>query len=116
MPMMSAMNPDGLVESDRCRGAGNARVRIIGGMGMNGMNGVFMNPMAAPYLSGISDVEQPDRRDDADESDGMLTGIGSGQLSGVRPGAGQSKGRTKQPAREVAGHDSDAGRTGGAVF
>ena len=36
----------------------------------NAMNGVFMNPMAAPYLFGVSDVEHPDRRDDAHESDG----------------------------------------------
>ena len=93
-----------------CQGPNN------GGMGMNAMNGVFMNPMAAPYLFGISDVEH-------DQIGAMMLmnqmgdgGIGSGQLSGVRPGAGQSKGRTKQPPTKARGTTATPGRIGGAVF
>ena len=64
MPMMSAMNPTASLSPTDAAALGMPAPNN-GGMGMNGMNGVFMNPMAAPYLLGYADVEQPDRRDDA---------------------------------------------------
>jgi hypothetical protein len=93
MPMMSAMNPSAsLSPTDAAalgmQGSGN-------GQGMNQMNGVFMNPMAAPYMLGYPMSTT--------QIGGMMMmnqmqngGIGSGQISGVRPAAGQQRGRTKQ--------------------
>ena len=85
--------PHRIVESDRCGGAWECRVPLIG-LGMNPMNGVFMNPMAAPYMLGYPMS--------TNQIGAMMmmnqmgtSGVGSGQMSGVRPGAGQQRGRTK---------------------
>jgi hypothetical protein len=95
MPMMSAMNPSAsLSPTDAAalgmQGSGNGR-------GMNAVNGVFMNPMAAPYMLGYPMSTT--------QIGGMMMmnqmqngGIGSGQISGVRPAPGQQRGRTKPQA------------------
>jgi hypothetical protein len=101
MPMMSAMNPTAsLSPTDAAAlgmgGANNAA------LGMNAMNGVFMNPMAAPYLLGYPMSTQ--------QIGAMMLmnqqaagGIGSGQMSGVRPGAGQTKGRAAKAPEKPRG-------------
>jgi hypothetical protein len=72
-----------------------------GGMGMAGQsNNIFANPLAAPMLYG-SPYPMSQRQAGlmmlAGQSQQMLGGIGSGQLSGVRSGTGgQSRGRTAQ--------------------
>ncbi len=43
-------------------------------------------------------TQQPDRPDDARRTRSQMMGIGSGQLSGVRPGAGQATGSEAQKA------------------
>jgi hypothetical protein len=93
MPMMYAMNPTAsLSPTDAAalgmQGPGN-------NPGMNPMNGVFMNPMAAPYLLGYPmSTSQIGAMMMMNQMNG--SGIGSGQMSGVRPGAAQARGRTRQ--------------------
>jgi len=97
MPMMYAMNPTAsLSPTDAAalgvQGQGNA------GIGVNGMNSVFRNPMAAPYLFGSVYPMSPGQIGTMMlANQAGLTGIGSGQLSGVRPGAGAARGRPGQP-------------------
>jgi hypothetical protein len=50
MPMMSAMNPSASLSPTDAAALGMQSPGA--GLGMNPMNGVFMNPMAAPYLLG----------------------------------------------------------------
>ena len=97
MPMMSAMNPSASLSPTDAAALG---MQANGnGLGMNPMNGVFMNPMAAPYLLGypmstnqigaMMMMNQMGQR-----------GIGSGQLSGVRPArARREHGRDNSPQR-----------------
>jgi hypothetical protein len=86
-----------------------------GGMGMGGQtNNMFANPMLAPMLYGTASgmgQRQLGLMMLAGQSQ-MLGGIGSGQMSGVRPGVGgQSKGRTAQ--KTAAKPPGSAGRPGG---
>jgi hypothetical protein len=99
MPMMSAMNPTASLSPTDAAALGMSGP---GNGGVNGMNGVFMNPMAAPYLLGYPMSST--------QIGGMMMmnqmnggGIGSGQMSGVRPGPGQSKAKTKPVAAKTAG-------------
>lgn len=52
MPMMSAMNPTASLSPTDAAALG-MQGPSNGAQGVNAMNGVFMNPMAAPYLFGI---------------------------------------------------------------
>ena len=114
MPMMSAMNPSAsLSPTDAAalgmQGSGN-------GLGMNPMNGVFMNPMAAAVSAGLSDVDQPDRRDDADEPDGNV-GAGLGAIERRTAGRGPgSEAGPRQPRREDRAAPPRRPGTGVAVF
>jgi hypothetical protein len=114
MPMMSAMNPSAsLSPTDAAalgmQGSGN-------GLGMNPMNGAFMNPMAAPYLMGYPMS--------TNQIGAMMmmnqmgsSGLGSGQLSGVRPAAGQQRGRTKQqPPAKTRGTTTTPGGLASRYF
>jgi len=87
-----------------------------GGMGTMGQtNNIFANPLAAPMLYGSPypiTQRQAGLMMLAGQSQQMLGGIGSGQLSGVRPGmGGQSRGRTAQPT--ASRPQGSAGRPGG---
>jgi hypothetical protein len=100
MPMMSAMNPTASLSPTDAAALG-MQGQNNGAMGVNGMNGLFMNPMAAPYLFGVPMSNS--------QIGGMMLmnqmngGIGSGQLSGVRPGPAQMKGRSKKAADKPRG-------------
>jgi len=84
--------------------------------GMTGMGGTmmgngnaFMNPMATPFLYGsMFPMTQQQAGVMMLAGQAQMLGIGSGQLSGVRPGAG--KGRQQQPAARNRG---SAGTPGG---
>jgi hypothetical protein len=70
------------------------------GMGMSGTpnGGVLVNPMAGSTLSGgMSPASARQMGLMTLAAQAQMTGIGSGQLSGVRPGA-SSGGRTRQQA------------------
>jgi hypothetical protein len=115
MPMMYAMNPSAsLSPTDAAalgmQGQGN------GGMGVNGMNNIFRNPMAAPYMFGNVNPMGPTSAATMMLAGPGLMGIGSGQLSGVRPGAGAGRGRTQQPAAKSRGTASTPGGLAGRYF
>jgi hypothetical protein len=77
-------------------------------MGMSGQSGnMFMNPMASPMLYGgmfgnMLPMTQQQQGMMFLAGQSQMFGIGSGQLSGARPGPGSpraSRGRTAQQAR-----------------
>ncbi len=99
MPMMSAMNPTASLSPTDAAALGMQGPNN-GGAAM--MNGLFMNPMAAPYMFGMPMSNT--------QIAGMMMmnqmnggGIGSGQLSGVRPGSRQTKGRNTKQATSARG-------------
>jgi hypothetical protein len=112
MPMISAMNPTASLSATDAAALG---MPGPGNGGANMMNGVFMNPMAAPYMLGYPMSPT--------QIGGMMmmnqmggSGIGSGQLSGVRPGMGQAKGRTKQVSAKPAGTTGTPGGLASRYF
>jgi hypothetical protein len=90
------------------------------GIGMGGMtNNIFANPMAAPMMYGSTYGMTPRQAGLmmlAGQSQSM--GIGSGQLSGVRPGPGGStKGRTaQQTSSKTRGSASQPGGLAARYF
>jgi hypothetical protein len=117
LPLMYAMNPTAsLSPTDAAalgmQGQGNA------GLGANGMNSVFRNPMAAPYLFGnVYPISPSDMATMMLARQVGMTGIGSGQLSGVRPGAGPSRGRSaQQPTAKSRGSASQPGGLAARYF
>jgi hypothetical protein len=97
LPMMYAMNPTASLSPTDAAALG-AQGQGTGSFGPNGMNGMFRNPMAAPLLYSSLYPMTPNQTGAlmlATQA-GMM-GIGSGQLSGVRPGNAQSRGRSAQP-------------------
>lgn len=113
MPMMSAMNPSASLSPNDAAalgmpGSGN-------GLGMNPMNNAFMNPMAAPYLLGYPMS--------TNQIGAMMlmnqmgsSGLGSGQMSGVRPGAGQNGARTRQAQAKPRGTTATPGGLASRYF
>jgi hypothetical protein len=95
MPMMSAMNPSASPSPTDAAALGMQSPGA--GLGMNPMNGVFMNPMAAPYLLGYPMSTNQIGAMMMMNQMGANGGLGSGQLSGVRPGANQARSRVNQP-------------------
>jgi hypothetical protein len=68
-----------------------------GALGANGMNGIFRNPMASPLLySSLYPMGGTQATALMLASQTGMMGIGSGQLSGVRPGNTQSRARSAQ--------------------
>jgi hypothetical protein len=112
MPMMSAMNPTAALSPTDAAALGTSGPS---NGGANGMNGVFMNPMAAPYLLGypMSNTQIGAMMLSNQAATG---GLGSGQLSGVRPGPGQSKARTKQAAAKAKGTTATPGGLAARYF
>jgi hypothetical protein len=97
LPMMYAMNPTASLSPTDAAALG-AQGQGTGSFGPNGMNGMFRNPMAAPLLYSSLYPMTPNQTGAlmlATQA-GMM-GIGSGQISGVRPGNAQSRGRSAQP-------------------
>jgi len=89
------------------------------GMGMGGgSNNVFANPMAAPMFYGNGFGMTPQQQGLmmlAGQS--QMMGIGSGQLSGVRPSpGGSSRGRTAQQASAKRGSASVPGGLAARYF
>jgi hypothetical protein len=105
MPMMYAMNPTASPSPTDAAALGMQTPTSNGALGANAMNGMFMNPMAAPYLFGYPMTDT--------QIGGMMLmnqmnngGIGSGRLSGVRPGPTQPKGKAIKPTADKRGSAS----------
>jgi hypothetical protein len=113
MPMMSAMSPSANLSPTDASALGMPGGNN-GSLGMNPMNGVFMNPMAAPYLLGypMSNTQIGGMM----MMNQMNNGIGSGQMSGVRPGPGQSNARTKQSPSKPRGNAATPGGLASRYF
>jgi hypothetical protein len=110
MPMMYAMNPSASLSPTDAAALG-MQGQANGSIGANGMNSVFRNPAAAPYLFGSVYPMSPAQMGSMMLlNQAGLTGIGSGQLSGVRPGAATARSRAgKAPAPKPRGSASTPG-------
>jgi len=110
LPMMYAMNPTASLSPTDAAALGT-QGQGTGSLGANGMNSMFRNPMAAPMLySGLYPMSgnQAGALMLANQA-GML-GVAAGQLSGVRPGNAQSRGRSGlQTAAKPRGTASQPG-------
>jgi hypothetical protein len=114
MPMMSAMNPSASPSPTDAAALGMQSPST--GLGMNPMNGVFMNPMAAPYLLGYPMSTNQIGAMMMMNQMGATTGLGSGQLSGVRPGVNQGRSRVKQPPAKTKGTTTTPGGLASRYF
>jgi hypothetical protein len=117
MPMMYAMNPTAsLSPTDAAalgmQGPGNG----VGGV--NAMNNVFRNPMAAPYMFGsVYPMGSSQAATMMLANQAGLMGMGAGQLSGVRPGAAGARGRgAPQSAAKPRGTASQPGGLAARYF
>jgi hypothetical protein len=96
LPMMYAMNPTASLSPTDAAALGS-QVQGTGALGANGMNSVFRNPMASPLLySSLYPMGGSQATALMLASQTGMLGIGSGQLSGVRPGNAQSRARSAQ--------------------
>jgi hypothetical protein len=99
LPFMYAMNPTAsLSPTDAAALAGQRGGSAS--IGANGMNGVFNNPMATPFLYNSLFPMGSNQTTAAmllANQAGML-GMAAGQLSGARPINAQSRARSAQPA------------------
>jgi hypothetical protein len=125
MPMAYGMfNPPSLSRTDAA--ALNMTPQSATGFGvMNPSTNIFANPFAAPMVYGSmagSPYGMTQRQAGlmmlAGSSQAMLGGVGSGQLSGVRPGSrGQAKGQTTQrTAARTPGTSSTPGGLAARYF
>lgn len=95
MPMLYATNPTASLSPTDAAALGMSTQNNRG----MGLNGLFLNPIAAQSLFGNGSSSSSNQIAAMMLANQMgATGIGSGQLSGVRPGVAQSKGQTKQQA------------------
>ena len=117
LPMMYAMNPTASLSPTDAAALGT-QGQGTGSLGPNGMNGIFRNPMAAPLLySSLYPMigNQTGALMLANQA-GMM-GIGSGQLSGVRPGTGSiARPVCTADRRQAAWHCVAAGGIGGPLL
>ena len=90
------------------------------GMGGTTMGNPFMNPMASPFLYGsMFPMTQQQAGVMMLAGQAQMLGIGSGQLSGVRPGgiaAGGVRGRQTQTVGGASRYDPSAWRAGGSLL
>jgi hypothetical protein len=113
MPMLYATNPTASLSPTDAAALG-ASTQNNRGMGMSGL---FLNPIAAQSLFGNGAASSSNQIAAMMLANQMgMTGIGSGQLSGVRPGVGQSKGNTKQAATKPRGTMATPGGLAGRYF
>ncbi len=114
MPMLYATNPTASLSPTDAAALGMSTQNNRG----MGMSGLFLNPIAAQSLFGsgsASSANQIAAMMLANQM-GATTGIGSGQLSGVRPGAAQLKGLAKQQAAKPRGTMATPGGLAGRYF
>jgi hypothetical protein len=106
MPMLYATNPTASLSPTDAAALGMSTQNNRG----MGLNGILLNPMASPYLFGNGAASSGNQMAAMMLANQMgAGGIGSGQLSGVRPGPGQAKGLTKQPAAKSRGTTATPG-------
>jgi hypothetical protein len=80
-------------------GMTGARSGMMGTGGISTTNSMFTNPMASPMLYGsMFPMTQQQAGIMMLAGQAQMMGIGSGQLSGVRPGGAGGRGRQAQPA------------------
>jgi hypothetical protein len=110
LPMMYAMNPTASLSPTDAAALGQ-QGQGTGSFGPNGMNGIFRNPMAVPLLSsGLYPMSGTQAGALMLANQAGMLGIGSGQLSGVRPVNAQSRARSgKQTADKPRGTSSQPG-------
>jgi len=114
MPMMYAMNPTASLSPTDAAALG---MQSQGNAGAAAMNGIFRNPMAAPYMFGSEYPMSPGQMGTLMlANQAGMTGIGSGQLSGVRPGAGSSRGKPGPPAAKPRGPNATPGGLAARYF
>ena len=114
MPMLYATNPTASLSPTDAAALGTSTQNNRG----MGMSGLYLNPIAAQSLFGsgsASSTNQIAAMMLANQMGGA-TGIGSGQLSGVRPGPGQSKALAKQAATKPRGTMATPGGLAGRYF
>jgi hypothetical protein len=114
MPMLYATNPTASLSPTDAAALGMSTQNNRG----MGMSGLFLNPIAAQSLFGSGSASSGNQIAAMMLANqmGATTGIGSGQLSGVRPGAGQLKGLAKQAATKPRGTMATPGGLAGRYF
>jgi hypothetical protein len=114
MPMLYATNPSASLSPTDAAALGMSTQNNRG----MGMNGLYLNPIAAQSLFGTGSASSSNQIAAMMLANQMggATGIGSGQLSGVRPGAGQAKGLAKQSAAKSRGTMATPGGLAGRYF
>ena len=113
MPMLSATNPTASLSPTDAAALG---VSNQNNRGM-GMSSLYLNPIAAQSLFGTGAASSSNQIAAMMLANQMGTGgIGSGQLSGVRPGIGQSNGAIKQTAAKSRGTMATPGGLAGRYF
>jgi hypothetical protein len=114
MPMLYATNPTASLSPTDAAALGMSTQNNRG----MGMSGLYLNPIAAQSLFGTGSASSSNQIAAMMLANQMggATGIGSGQLSGVRPGAGQSKGLAKQSAAKSRGTTATPGGLAGRYF
>jgi hypothetical protein len=113
LPMLYATNPTASLSPTDAAALGTSTQNNHG----MGMSGLFLNPIAAQSLFGNSGSTSSNQIAAMMVANQMgTTGIGSGQLSGVHPGAGQLKGQTKQTAGKSRGSMATPGGLAGRYF
>jgi hypothetical protein len=117
LPLMYAMNPTASLSPTDAAALGT-QGRVNGSFGANGMNSVFNNPMATPFLyNGLfpGGGNQTAALMLANQA-GML-GMAAGQLGGARPGNAQSRGSSaRQTAAKPRGSASQPGGLAARYF
>jgi hypothetical protein len=110
LPMMYAMNPTATLSPTDAAALGS-QGQGTGVLGANGMNGIYRNPMATPLLySSLYPMGGSQATALMLASQTGMMGIGSGQLSGVRPGNAQSRARSvQQTTAQTRGKASQPG-------
>ena len=89
----------------------------MGTGGISTTNSMFTNPMASPMLYGsMFPMTQQQAGIMMLAGQAQMLGIGSGQLSGVRPGGAGRRGRQAQTGGEESRQLRDTWRAGGTVL
>lgn len=117
LPFMYAMNPTASLSPTDAAALGT-QGRGNGSLGANGMNSVFNNPMATPFLyNGLFPGGGNQAADLMLANQAGMLGMAAGQLSGARPGTAQSRGRTTpQTAAKPRGTASQPGGLASRYF
>jgi hypothetical protein len=113
MPMLSATNPTASLSPTDAAALGVSNQNNAG----MGMSALYLNPIAAQSLFGTGAASSSNQMAAMMLANQMGNGgIGSGQLSGVRPGIGQLNGAIKQTAAKSRGTMATPGGLAGRYF